>query len=167
MNPSELAFGVAVVLLLFGLAGFFTWRQVQTLRKVRTDASLGPDDRGYLQAQARRRLFCSGLMVVLACLLIGSYFFEAEYQVRTQRANDRPTAAGQPALAPGDSWFLNRFTLYWIFALLVLFLFGAVAVLDVRATLRYGLAKHRQLERDHLDALQDELQRLRRERNGH
>jgi hypothetical protein len=164
VNPLEFTFGLVMVLLLVALAGFFAWRQRQTLQALRRQTELDLDERRYLQAQAMRRLLCSGLMLLLAGLLIGSWFFEPGYQEVTQ--SGRTAAANaQPNLKPEERDFLQNFTFYWILILLVLFVFAVVATLDIRATLRYGLDRHRQLEQDHRAALEAHVRQLR-ERNG-
>ncbi len=165
MNPLELTFGLIIVVLLVGLAVFFGWRQRRTLRTLRLDSSLPDADRSYLRTQAVRRLVCSGLMLLLAALLVGSYLFEEGYQELTQQVHPPAPATGKPVLRPDERAFVQGFTFYWILILAVLFLFAVVAALDIRSTLRFGLAKHRQLEHDHRAALQAHLQQIR-ERNG-
>jgi hypothetical protein len=66
---SEYVFGLLLVVLLLGMAGFFAWRQILTLRSLRTADDLSPEDWHYSRTQAWRRLLCSALMLVLAVLL--------------------------------------------------------------------------------------------------
>lgn len=165
MNTSELLFGLFVVVALLVLALFFGWRQIQTLRKLRRE-DLPVDDEQYLRARALRRLFCSGLMLLAALLLIGSYVLDTEYRQFTQDVKNHAVSNQKTVPTPEQKGFLRRFTMYWVFTLLVLCLFLLVAVLDIRATLRYGLTKHRQLREDYRDELNQELKRLRQERNG-
>ena len=66
MPTSQIVFGIVLVVVLLGMAGFFGWRQLLTLRIVRTSAALADEDRRYMRRQAWRRLTCSVVMVVLA-----------------------------------------------------------------------------------------------------
>lgn len=169
MNPAELAFGLVLVVGMLGLAGFYFWRQVQTLRSLHGD-HFSPAEEGYLRARARRRLLGSVVMAILALFLAGSYFLEGEYQTFIQ---DREPAAEQESqppeqklLKPEEKNFLRRFTLYWIIALLLLFTFVIIAAFDTWATLRFGLEQHRQLQRDQKQALEQQVRQIRRESNG-
>ena len=65
----QLFFGIVIVLVLLGLAGYYAWRQVQTLRRLRWETELSEDDRRYTTRLAWRRLLCCGLMVLLAGLM--------------------------------------------------------------------------------------------------
>lgn len=104
-------------------------------------------------------------MLLLAGLLVGSYFLDQEYRQLTEQAEQRPDRSA--TMAPEEREFLQRFTIYWVVALIVLFLFGFFAVLDVLATLRYGASQHRQLRDQHRAQLEQEVRRFRQERNGH
>jgi hypothetical protein len=164
VNPAELAFGAVVVPVLLGLAGYFAWRQRRTLQSLRTNPDLSPDERGYLRAQAWRRLACCALMVILAGLLAGSYFFEGP---RLEWEEVRKQAA--PGEEPQDEYrtFARYFVLYLIMILLVLLLLLVLMVVDVFAIARFAARQHRKLREDYRAALQSEITRLRGERNGH
>jgi hypothetical protein len=164
VNPFELTFGVLTVLVLLGLAAYFSWRQIQTLGRVRRQSDLSTEDRSYFRSQARRRLLGSALMVLLAGVLIGSYFLDQEYRQLTEQAEQRPDRSAP--IGPEEKEFLQRYTIYWVIALVVVFLFGLFAVLDVLATLRYGASQHRQLRDQHRAQLEQEVRRFRQERNG-
>lgn len=164
MNPRELAFGSILVVALCGLAGYFIWQQWRTFKRTTKDKSLSEEDRQYYRGQIRRRMFGSGLMLVLAGLLAGSYLLESEYQRVTAEAEANPD--DDPKLKPEEKAFVRRFTMYWIIALVVLFVFAMLAAVDVRATLRYGAREHRRLRDEHRAALEDQAKRIREERNG-
>ena len=165
MNPSELVFGLIVVVVLIGLAGFFAWRQVAALKRLGRQTDLPPDDRLYFTQQAKRRLFGSALMLVLAALLVGSYFLDAKYREMFQQGEHKVLKTPQEVAEGKD--FLHQFVAYWVIALVVLFLFGLVAILDLRATLRYGYQRHRELRDEHRAELEAEVRRIRQQRNGH
>jgi hypothetical protein len=166
VNPSELAFGAVVVLVLLFLAGFFAWRQIRALRSLRTQPELSREDRRYVRSQAWRRLLCSALMLILAGLLVGSFFLEDPLQrVSAQRAAQ--TAQGGPAeVQPAHKVFLQQFTTYWIVVLLVLLLMLLLVAVDVWAIARFGARHHRQLRADLQATLASEVARLRRRQNG-
>ncbi|HMF16299.1 MAG TPA: hypothetical protein VKE98_03790, partial [Gemmataceae bacterium] len=65
MNLSEYIFGVTLVLILLGSAGYFAWRQKRTLRSLADPNMLTPEDRLYVHKQVRRRMLSSVLMVAL------------------------------------------------------------------------------------------------------
>ncbi len=155
---AELFFGILLVVVLLGLAGFFAWRQFKTRRDLAADRSMPALERGYLLRQTRRRLLCSVLMVMFAGFLIGWYFIEANLPDLKQAAEQDPGTT--PPL-------LEMVAYYWITALLVLFGILALAGMDFFAVARYGLHQKKQLEVERRAALEIEAARLRKERNGH
>ena len=162
MNPFELASGIALVAILLGLAGFFAWRQFRTLRLVKNDPSLSPEDRHYLLGQVKRRLLSSFLMVIFAGFLVGSYFLDADFR-RLHGELDQPPAWPEDEAASKD--FLRFFTWYWISALMVLLAIVLLAAVDFASTARFGARHQRQLLDDHRAMLQSEAERLRRQRD--
>jgi uncharacterized membrane protein YjgN (DUF898 family) len=167
LNRYELSFGIVLVAILVGVAGYFTWRQWLTLKQLNADSPGSPEDHQFLRSQVRRRLICCGLMAFFALLLIGTLFLEGEYQRITSGIDQTGTDNRISDLDPDDRMFLRLFTLYWIFALLVFLAFVILAGLDLRATLREGFRKHRQLREDHKAQLQEQLRQYRKENNGH
>ena len=77
MDPVELVFMSLLTVALLAVAGYFGWRQVQTLRGLNR---MGPDERRFLLPQARRRLLCCGLMLVLVPLLVGGLFLDGRFR---------------------------------------------------------------------------------------
>jgi hypothetical protein len=164
VDPRELAFGAVLIPLLLGLAGYFGWRQWRTLRALGAQSELPADERAYLRAQARRRLVCCALMVVLAGLLACTYFFEGPHQEVTQAAGERTAQGLEPTDEQKD--FLRQYTLYVVLILLVLFVLLLLVAVDVWAIARFGARQHRKLRADYRAAIESELARLRRHRNG-
>jgi hypothetical protein len=160
VSPLEFFFGLTVVAILVGLAAFFTFRQARTMRQLSSKTEMSDADRWYFRGQARRRLTGSLLMLILAGILVGSYFMEQERETVT----NRPDKAAP--MQPEEREFLQRFTTYWVVALGVLFLVGVFALLDLLATLKYGVRQHRKLRDEHRADLEEHVRRLRRERNG-
>jgi hypothetical protein len=172
----ELFFGILLVLLLVGLAGYFTWRQLQTRRALANDRRVGvpplggqspanagtpillsSEERGFLIRQMRRRLTCSVLMFLFAAMLIGWYFIESNLP-------DLKVAAEE---APGKTHpLVELLALYWILALCVLFAIVALAGMDFFATARYAMHQRKLLEAERRAALEIEVARLRKQRDG-
>ena len=163
MNPAELIFSLVLIVVLLLLAGYFGWRQFQTLRSLRQAPGPSPEDRSYLRRQAVRRLVCCTLMVVLAGLLSGSLAIEPGYQ-KLRRELEPPRDA---AVVPQEHKDFARFyAAYWIATLLVVFALIGLAGVDFWAIARYGARHRRQLKADHRAELHEEVARIRRQRNG-
>jgi hypothetical protein len=158
VNVLEILFAGLLVLVLCGAAGYYAWRQRQTLRALRTDDSLGPLERAFLRRQVRRRLLVSGLMVIFAGLLIGPYFLDL-----------RPPDRGQAEQAPPSAeqrQFLWLFASYWILFLILFLAIICLALIDLLATRRFTLRRLRQLNDQHQAFLDRHAGRLFGRRNG-
>jgi len=158
-----------IIVVLLGLAGYYAWQQVQTLRLLRLQENLPPEDRSYMRNQAWRRLACCALMVLLAILLIGTFVLGLEAQAErlgAQVAEDR--AHGQEMkLNAEQKRFVNLYTYCWITILLVLLSLLGLAASDLWAIHRFGLRHHRQIQADRRAMLERQVARMRTERNGH
>jgi hypothetical protein len=166
VEASELAFGAILVPVLVGLACYFGWRQVRTLRELSRQPELSREDRLYVRGQAVRRLACSALMLSLAGLLVGSYFLEAPLQhVREERAEQTAKGTAEE-VQPEHRAFLQHFAAYWIMILLVLMILVLLVAVDVWAIARFGQRQHRQLRADLQATLASEVARLRQRYNG-
>ena len=91
----ELTLVCLIVVLLLALAFFFAWRQVQTLRRLRLQTELPPEDQNYYKHQSWRRLVGCALMILLAALLSGWYLlgFDTQTVALSMRGNSTDTAA--------------------------------------------------------------------------
>ena len=169
MNPDELGLRLIFVAVLLGLAAYFGWRQVQTLRKLASQEVGDAEDRRYLRTQAYRRLFCSGLMVVFAGLLVGWIFLDERYREIHAQAQQAQPGAGDGSgttLTEEQKDFVRLFSVYWIVALLILLVLVALAAVDFWAIARYGWSQHRRLQADHRALLAEQVARRKQERNG-
>jgi uncharacterized BrkB/YihY/UPF0761 family membrane protein len=165
VEPAEFAFGVVLVLLLVGLAGYFAWRQRATLRELREHPEMPAEDRRFLRNQVIRRLLCSALMVVLAGMLVGWYFMAPTFSELFQQGREAWAAAEEQVFTERQEDFRRRMVAYWCVALLVLFAIIAVAGADAWAIGRYGLRHRRQL-RDERQQTLLELEAARRRHQG-
>ncbi len=77
METAELVFGSVLVVVLLSLAGYYGWRQVRTLRSLKSPDDRSAEERRFVRRQAWLRLVGSGLMVIFAGLLVGSAAFNA------------------------------------------------------------------------------------------
>jgi hypothetical protein len=97
-------------------------------------------------------------MVIFAGMLLGGFVIERQL-VRLPQGVD--VEAAQRAEAE-DS--VRLFTVYWIFALLILLAILGLAVIDLWATARYGFRHQKQLEQDRRAMLEEEAARIRHRR---
>jgi hypothetical protein len=166
VDPSDLAFRAIVVPVLVLLAVYFGWQQVRALRGLAGQPDLDLEDRLYIRRQAARRLVCSALMVILAGLLIGSFFLEAPLQqVEQERAAQNLQGENVP-IEPGHWAFLQNFTAYWSIILLVLMIMLFLVAVDLWAIARFGERHRRQLRADLQETLAREVAKLRQQHNG-
>jgi hypothetical protein len=154
-----------LVLVTLGVAGFFGWQQVRTLRGLPGRESLPPEDRSYFRRQAWRRLAGCGLLVAVAAML--SVWYVSGQDVQFDRLGDAlqaQRAAGDHGLRP-DQEQARRFFVYYVNAMLLLLLaLLALAAVDLLAIRRYAARHSRRIRDDRRAMLERELANLRRER---
>jgi hypothetical protein len=165
VDPAELVFGAVLVVLLVGLAGYFTWQQRATLRELHAHPEMPPEDRRYLRRQVMRRLFCSALMGLLAGMLVAWYFYDESFRELFREGREKWAAAEQEVLTERQKEFSKWMGAYWSAVLGVLFLIVAVAAADALAIGRYGLRQRRRL-RDERQQTLLELEAARRRHRG-
>lgn len=156
MNASEIILGSALAVVLVGIAGFYAWRQRNTLGQLRSD-EWSPEDRVYLRKQVRRRLWCSALMVVFALMLIGWFFIQA---------TEPPRQENQQEATPEQREYAWLIAIYWTAAFVVLFTMVILAAMDMVAIGRFARRKQRQLDADRQAILENQLAQYRKNRNG-
>lgn len=157
MNPSELAFGILLVLAILLVGGYFGWRQIKVRRALASDRMIPRAERAFMHRQTRRRLVCSVLMILFAGFLVGWYFIEANLP-NLKDAMERAPEKGQP--------LIELLAYYWIAALFVLFAILLLAGLDFLATARFGVQQRKLLELERRAALEIETARLRKQKNS-
>jgi hypothetical protein len=156
-----------LIVVLAGLALYYAWRQVQTLRELRHDDNLPPEDRSYLRNQAWRRLVSSALMVVFAALLAGSFRFEWPLQDLVNQGEEAAARNEHPELDPGQKQLVRFAGFYWVAALLVLLGLVGLALFDILAIRRFGQRHFRRIQADRRAMIERQAARLRERRNGH
>ncbi len=163
-------FGAALVAALAGLAGYYAWRQVAALRRLRAAGDTPDSERRFVLRQIVRRLVGSGLLAVLAVMLGGALLYlepPARDLIDQIDAHEHLAAGEKPELTPEQKEFRRRYTLYWIALLLVLLAVVGVVAVDMFATRWYGFREFRKIQADRRAMIERQVARLRQERNGH
>src|SRR6266851_2321076 len=167
---SERLLAVAIVVVLFGLAGYFGWQQWRAIQRLRQAKNLHPEDRRYHRLHAGRVFICCVLMIMVAGMVGGWYVLGLEGSLGElgHPAVDQPANPDHLDFAQKRS--LTFFTLYWILAILLLVAMVYVAFMDLWAIRRFGLRHMRQIQADRRAMLERQIELLRAERtesNGH
>jgi hypothetical protein len=163
VQVSQIVFGIVLVAVLLGMAGFFGWRQLITLRTLRSSDDLSDEDRRYTRRQAWRRLVCSVIMVILAGMLAAHYKLEPDaIRLADLRAQDP-----NHQLTPAEQQTRLVYGIYWSVVLVLLMVIILLAAVDVFAIRSFGLRHFRQIQADRRAMIEGELTRIRSQRNGH
>ena len=164
---AESVFAAVIVVLLLGLAGYFAWRQWQTLRRLRGGTDLSPEERSFQRAQAWRRLISSVVMVALAGLLVGSYWVGQERQaVLMGRPNAGAVRGEGQRLDPERQQFLTQYSTFWIVFGVLLLALVILAFLDMWSIQRFARKQFHRIHAERRAMIEREVAQLRRERNG-
>lgn len=156
MDVWEVIIGITLTLVLWGLAGWFAFRQFQAFRGLTGRMDLSHEERRHHYKQASRRLACAFLMALFGGMILGWFYVQS----LIPEPDPVEVQAGRP---PPVVEFIAY---YWIVALLVLFGLLVLAVVDFVATARFGLKQHRAMEKEHRALLEEEAARLRRQREA-
>src|SRR5262245_17270522 len=140
MAANEITLTVVLALCLLGLAAYFIVQQFGTFKKLGIDQAMSAEDRAYFRAQARRRVVCSILLIVLAGFLIGGIFVYSSFPEKAAGEEQKMTDEQR-----GEMW---AGVLYVTAMLLVLLVVLALAAVDFLATARFGLRHQRQLREE-------------------
>jgi hypothetical protein len=167
VNPTQIFFGVSLVVVLTGAAGYFIWRQIHTLRGLSQPSDLSDEDRRYVYFQVWRRLAGSALMLVLAILLATSFILEEQADKLVEQGQAAKERREAPKLDPSQVQFVNFYGRYWGIFLIIVLALIVLAGWDCLAIRRYGQRHYRQLQEDRKTMIENELARLRSQRNGH
>jgi hypothetical protein len=161
VEQTEIASGALLVAVLLGMAVFFMWRQWRALR-ADSNENQPSEDRRYSRMQAWRRLTCSLLMLVLAGLLV---IWLSSYGGAVQDLVDQ--GKGENELEPGQRRLLGESLTLVNLMLMVLLAIIALAGWDLLAIRRYGRRHLRQIQADRRAMIEDQIARVRSQRNGH
>jgi hypothetical protein len=169
VDPKQTVFGISLVVVLVAMACYFGWQGLQGLRGLRQSSDLSPEDRRYVRNQAARRLVGSVLMLVLAGLLAAAFVLEGPANMLSEERERQAALNGgeKPALDPSQREFWDLYGKHWLIILLVLFAIIVLAGWDYFAIRRFGQRHYRQIQHDRRAMIENELARLRSQRNGH
>jgi len=162
---------VLIVSVLIIISLVYLWRQVQTLRWLRTQSQLPPEDRRYYLYRSIRRIGGCLLLLALAAMLIGLHSLNILDRL------DQLVAQGEQAREAGiqlneEQKEFVRFCYNYVATMaLIIFVLLGVALVDTMATRRYGMRQRKKLREDRQAMLARQLPLLRQERedrgNGH
>ncbi len=157
-----------LVAILVMVGAYYLRKAIRVLGRTTPEFEMLPDDRSYMRRQAWRRMINSGLMFVLAAIMVGSYLSGIQ-QRATDIAHEREEAAvdgKKPPLTPEQSEFAQLFTGILITMLVLLGMIVTIAGIDLFATRRYALTQLRRIQSDRRAMLERQLTRWREERDG-
>jgi hypothetical protein len=165
---------IVIVSVLVIISLVFLWRQVQTLRWLRTQTELPPEDRRYYLYRSIRRIAGCVLLLVLAVMLAGLHtlgILDRLDQLVAQGEAARAKAADvgeQPKIELNqEERDFVRFCYNYVGTMaLVIFVLLGVALADTMATRRYGMRQRKKLREDRQAMLARQLPLLRQEREG-
>lgn len=165
MSVSQIVFGSLLVLVLVGLSLFYGARQLTQLRRLR-EQEMADDEQQYERAKAWRRLLSSGLIMLLAVLLVVLLVW---YEPGAQRIADEfqdYDRESAPAFTPEQTTFLRVWTGIVVAFLLVLLAVVLLAGVDLWSTRRFALRQYKRLQADRRAMIQRQSTRLRQDRDG-
>ena len=161
--PNAFLVALALAAGLAALAAYYARRQFVALGQLAVRVDLSADDRAHFQAQARRRLANSALMLALAAMLAGTHLSGMESRIDRQIAEPLPADA-PPEEAQARRDFARFYTYYWIVLLLLLLGVIGVAAADLWATRRFALRHLAGLRSAQREAVAATLEQLRARR---
>lgn len=112
----------------------------------------------YLRKQAKRRLWCSVAMVLLAVLLTGAMIF---LEAPAQRLADQADQLPDQEFTENQKSFARFYTWYWITFFLVLLSMLIMAGIDVVATRRYAKEQYQRIQRERRALIEQEAAHIR------
>jgi hypothetical protein len=141
---------------------------IQTLRFRNDRDDRSAEDRRYFRAQAWRRLFGSGLFLVLAAQIAGAHLsgLEAQAVELGQTLDAERERTGQVTLNPEQLRFRQIYAWYWISVLLLVLVLVVLAAVEVWAIRGYHRRHLQQIRDDRQVALEEYAEQMRRERHG-
>lgn len=165
MTWAQIVAGALLVILLVGVSGFFLGRQVQALRDL-PRLPVADEERRRLRHQTYRRLVCSSLLLLLGFLLAAALLFLEGPAQQLAIERDELFKAGRLTELTGPQRdFVRVWGWFWVVFLLLLMAVVFLAAFDIWATRRHALREHRKIQADRRAMLEQQINRLRHERN--
>ena len=167
MGTPQIVFGVLIVVATAALGAYYGWRQWQTLRRLRGDATIADDERSFLRHLAWRRLAGSAVLLLFAGLFVGMFFLERPATELLRQGEEARASDEHPELDASQRDFLRFYGGYWIAVLLLLLTIIALAGYEFFVIRRYSVRQLRRIQDERRAMIARETARIRRERNGH
>ncbi len=162
----EIVCGSLLVGVLLALSVYFSRQQLLMLRHLRQTPGLPAEEMRYERQKAYRRLVSCSLTLVLAVLLVVLLVYGWPVEpIADERGGFDP--GKEPPIPDEQRPLLRIWGWTLISFLLVLMLVLILAAVDLLATRRFGLRQYRKLQDDRRAMVQRQVNRMRRERNGH
>jgi hypothetical protein len=157
-----------LVVILVAVGVYYLRKSVRELARTTPEFEMLPEDRTYVRRQAWRRIVNSGLMFLLAAIMVGSYASGVQERASDIAREREQAAVGgfKPPLTQEQSEFAQLFTGLLITMLILLGLIVMLAGVDLFATRRYALTQLRRIQSDRRAMLERQLARWREERDG-
>ena len=167
MTIVESAFGILIIVVTAALGGYYAWRQIQTLRRLRGDPIMPDDERHFQRSQAWRRLAGAVILLLIAGLFVGVLFFEGPAARLMQFGAENVKQPVPRPLSESEKDFLRLYGGYVIVLLLLVLGLIAIAGYEFYAIRRYSVQHMRRIQDERRQMIAAETARLRRERDGH
>src|SRR5262245_31484145 len=167
VGTGQIVFGILIIIVTAAVGGYYVFRQWQTLRRLRGDRLLPDEERIFQRNQAWRRLAGAVLLLLIAGLFVGVFYFEGTASQLVQQGEE--ARKNNEHLHPDSTQldFLRLYDSYVIVLLLLLLGLIAIAGYEMFAIRRYSVRHLRRIQDERRAMIARETARLRQERNGH
>lgn len=169
MNRGEYAMAMLLTGIVMGLALFYGLRQFLALGRVRLLTDISDEERQYLRRQTWIRLLGCLFMLALGTMLAGAYVSGLERKANELGEHmEKQQAEGKEVVLDGEQLAFREFyRWYWLGVLALLLAILILAGLDILTIRRFRKRQMQQISSDRKAMLQEELARIRHQRNGH
>lgn len=164
MGTTQVVFGILIVAMLVGLAGYYGVRQLQALRALRQGPELDPDEHSFTRNQVYRRLVLSLLLLVLAGLFVGMFFLEGPAAELVKMGEQARAREQKPEMDAAQKEFFNVYAWYWVGVLVLLMAVLGLAGWELFAIRRFSVRRLRQIQADRRDMIAEEAEKIRARR---
>lgn len=167
MTWPQIVAGSMLVVTVVAVAAFFLGRQVQVLRDLRQRPPETENEERHLRRQTYRRLVSSTLLLLLGFLLATALLYlEGPAQQLADKQALKEAHGEKRELVGADLDFGRLYAGFWIGFLLILMTVVFLVAFDWWATRRHALREHRKIQADRRAMLEQQIARLRHERNN-
>jgi hypothetical protein len=160
MSPFVVAISFGAFLFCLGLGvGLYHWRGLAELRGRK---NVPTDEYRYLKDRGYRRLASSLILILLGLQLILAYTTgqEAKADALGNASRDPQQTLdekGVPVMSADQKWFMRLWGIYWIVAVVQIFLLVGLAAADAISARRYWFGLYQEMRQQHVATLQRDL----------